>query len=60
MVPAVTVGGIMSITVIVLDTGTRFLPHASVAFQVSVIIPPQLTGTVNVDKAEVPLKAQIP
>ena len=43
-------------TVIVLVTGTRALPHASVAVHVSVIVPPHGPGAAeNVDVADVPV-----
>jgi hypothetical protein len=38
---AVIVGNVAGLTVIVRVTGARILPHASVAVQVSVMIPPQ-------------------
>ena len=48
------------LTVIILDTGASVLPHASVADQVSVIVPPQGPGAeVCVDVA-VPLTKQVP
>ena len=46
---------------IVLETETRFLPQASVAVQVSVIVPPHAGGVVvKVEEAEVPLIWQLP
>jgi hypothetical protein len=58
---AVMVGNVAGLTVIVLDTGTRFLPHASVAVQVSVTCPPHAPGgVVKVDKFDVPLIKQFP
>ena len=41
---AVIVGNVAGRTVIVLLTGTKALPHASVAVQVSVRFPPQIPG----------------
>ena len=53
---AVIVGNAAGDTVIVLDTDTNGLLHASVAVQVSVTVPPHAPGvTVNVDGFEVPL-----
>ena len=47
--------------VIVLDTGVRALPQASVAVHVSVTVPPQASGVAeNVDKLDVPLIRQPP
>ena len=44
------------VTVIVLDTDARGLPHISVAVHVSVIVPPHGPGAaLNVDVLEVPL-----
>ena len=44
------------LTVIVLVTGASVLPHASVAVQVSVIVPPQAPGAAEkVDVADVPV-----
>jgi glycine cleavage system regulatory protein len=52
---AVIVGKAAGLTVIVLDTGARALPHASVAVHVSVTVPPQPPGVaVNVELFEVP------
>ena len=48
-------------TVIVLVTGTRALPHASVAVHVSVIVPPHGPGVAeNVEVADVPVIKQEP
>jgi hypothetical protein len=48
-------------TVIILVTGANTLPHASVAVQVSVIVPPQAGGMAeNVDTSEVPLSKHPP
>ena len=48
-------------TVIVLVTGARALPHASVAVHVSVIVPPHGPGAAeNVDVADVPVIRQEP
>ena len=45
----------------VLVTGARALPHASVAVHVSVIVPPQGPGAAEkVDVFEVPLTRQDP
>ena len=53
---AVIVGNAAGLTVIVLDTEARFLPHTSVAVQVSVTVPPQADGVVvNVEALDVPL-----
>jgi hypothetical protein len=50
------VGKAAGLTVIILDTGARTLPQASVAVQVSVTVPPQGPGVeVNVEGLEVPL-----
>jgi hypothetical protein len=58
---AVMVGRVAGDTVIVLDTGARILPHASVAVHVSVTGPPHAPGAVvNVEKFEVPLIRQVP
>ena len=58
---AVIVGNVAGLTVIVLDTGVRALPHASVAVHVSVTVPPQAPGVAeNVDRSEVPLIRQPP
>jgi hypothetical protein len=47
--------------VITLDTGASALPHASVAVQVSVTVPPQGPGVaVNVDAFDVPLMRHPP
>ena len=52
----VIVGSAAGVTVIVLDTDTRGLPHISVAVHVSVIVPPQGPGAaLNVDVLDVPL-----
>ena len=46
---------------ITLDTGARALPRASVAVQVSVIVPPHAPGVaVNVEVFEVPLSKHPP
>ena len=53
---AVIVGSAAGVTVIVLDTDARALPHISVAVHVSVTVPPHAPGVaVNVDALEVPL-----
>jgi hypothetical protein len=53
---AVIVGRAAGVTVIVLVTGASALPQASVAVQVSVIVPPQAGGVAeNVEELEVPL-----
>jgi hypothetical protein len=58
---AVMVGSAAGVTVMVLVTGARNLPHASVAVQVSVIVPPQAGGVAEkVDGLEVPLIKQPP
>ena len=58
---AVIVGNAAGLTVIVLDTEARFLPHTSVAVQVSVTVPPQADGVVvNVEALDVPLIKQSP
>ena len=52
----VNTGAGAGLTVIVLVTGTRALPHASVAVHVSVIVPPHGPGVAeNVDVADVPV-----
>jgi hypothetical protein len=58
---AVIVGSAAGLTVIVLVTGANALPQASVAVQVSVMVPPQAEGVAeNVEVAEVPLIRQLP
>jgi hypothetical protein len=58
---AVIVGNVAGSTVITRDTGARGLPHASVAVQVSVTVPPHPPGgALNVDGFEVPLSKQPP
>jgi hypothetical protein len=58
---AVMVGNAAGLTVIVLDTGARILPHASVAIQVSVTVPPHAPGVVvKVELFDVPLIKQPP
>ena len=58
---AVIVGSVAPATVIILVTGVRALPHASVAVHVSVTVPPQGPGAAeNVDGLEVPLMRQLP
>ena len=58
---AVIVGNVAGLTVMVLDTGARALPQASVAVHVSVKVPPQAPGVAeNVDKLDVPLMRQPP
>jgi hypothetical protein len=50
------VGSAAGVTVMVRVTGTNALPHASVAVQVSVIVPPQAGGVADkVDISDVPL-----
>jgi hypothetical protein len=58
----VKVGGVVSLTVIVLVTGANALPQESVAVHVSTICPLQKPGTVvvKVDGFEVPVIAQPP
>jgi len=52
---AVIVGSAAGVTVIVLETGVRDLPQASVAVQVSVTVPPQASGrAVNEERFDVP------
>ena len=52
---AVIVGNAAGSTVIVLDTDASALPHASVAVQVSVTVPPQAVGVaLKVDGLDVP------
>ena len=52
---AVIVGSVAGATVIVLVTGAKSLPQASVAVQVSVTVPPQAPGVAeNVEGLEVP------
>lgn len=58
---AVIVGKAAGLTVITRDTGANALPHASVAAQVSVTVPPQGPGIVeNVDVLELPDTKQPP
>jgi hypothetical protein len=58
---AVIVGKAAGLTDIVLVTGAKALPQESVAFHVSVTVPPQAVGVAeNVDKLEVPLIKQPP
>jgi hypothetical protein len=58
---AVMIGRAAGDTVIVLDTGARTLPHASVAVHVSVTVPPHGPGVVvKVEGFEVPLIRQVP
>ena len=55
------VGNAAGETVIVLDTGTSALPHASVAVQVSVIVPPHAGGAAEkVEVFEFPVIWQLP
>jgi hypothetical protein len=58
---AVMVGSAAGETVIVLVTGASALPQASVAVQVSVMVPPHSGGIAEkVDKSDVPLIKQPP
>jgi hypothetical protein len=58
---AVIVGNVAGSTVITLDTEASGLPHASVAVQVSVTVPPHGPGAaVNVDGFDVPEIKQAP
>jgi len=58
---AVIVGNAAGVTVMVLVTGASALPQASVAVQVSVMVPPQAGGVAeNVDISDVPLIKQPP
>jgi hypothetical protein len=58
---AVIVGSAAGLTVMVLVTGANTLPQASVAVQVSVMVPPQAEGVAEkVEVAEVPLIRQLP
>jgi hypothetical protein len=58
---AVMVGSAAGVTVMVLVTGASGLPQASVAVQVSVMVPPQAGGVAEkVDGLEVPLIRQPP
>jgi len=53
---AVIVGKAAGLTIIVLETGVKALPHESVAVQVSVTVPPQIPGIAEkVDGLDVPL-----
>jgi hypothetical protein len=53
---AVMVGSAAGVTVMVRVTGAKALPHASVAVQVSVMVPPQAGGVAEkVEALEVPL-----
>jgi hypothetical protein len=57
----VITGSVAGFTVIVLETGARTLPQASVAVQVSVTVPPQASGVaVKVDNAVFPLIRHVP
>ena len=53
-------GKAAGLTVIVLETGANALPHASVAVQVSVIVPPQGPGVADKVEVAVPLIRQLP
>lgn len=55
---AVITGNVAGLMVIVLVTGVKALPQASVAVQVSVTVPPQASGGIaeKVDKLEFPLR----
>ena len=56
---AVIVGKVAGLTVMTRVTGTKVLPHTSVAVQVSVTVPPQAPGiAVNVDVFELPFNKQ--
>jgi hypothetical protein len=58
---AVIVGNAAGLTVIVLDTEARGLPHGSVAVHVSVTVPPQGPGVaLSVDALDVPVIRQEP
>jgi hypothetical protein len=60
---AVKVGSVAGLTVMVLVTGASALPQASVAVQVSVMVPPHAPEGVcalKVEEAEVPLIRQVP
>jgi hypothetical protein len=58
---AVIVGNAAGLTVMTLVTGASALPHASVAVQVSVTVPPQAPGVaVNVEGLDVPLSKHPP
>ena len=58
---AVIVGNGAGSTVIVLDTDASGLPHASVAVQVSVTVPPHAGGVEpNVEGLDVPVIRQAP
>ena len=53
-------GSAAGVTVIVLDTEARGLEQASVAAQVSVIVPPQGPGVADKVDVAVPLIRQLP
>ena len=57
---ALNIGNNAGDTVIVLDTGASVLPQRSVAFHVSIIVPPHAPGGTWVDMVEtaVPLSRQ--
>ena len=58
---AVIVGSVAGVTVIVWVTGANALPQASVAVQVSVMVPPQAGGIAEkVETSEVPLSKHPP
>ena len=58
---AVIVGSAAGVTVIKRVTGANALPHASVAVQVSVMVPPHAGGIAEkVDTSEVPLSKHPP
>ena len=57
---AVMVGSAAGLTVIVLETEAKALPHASVAAHVSVIVPPQGPGVTDKVDVAVPLIRQLP
>jgi hypothetical protein len=58
---AVIVGSAAGLTVIILETGAKALPHASVAVHVSVTVPPHAPGAaLNVEGLDVPVIKQPP
>jgi hypothetical protein len=58
---ALIIGNVAGVTVMILVTGASTRPQASVAVQVSVIVPPQGPGAAeNVDVLELPVIRQEP
>ena len=57
---AANTGNAAGLTVMILDTEARGLEQASVAVQVSVIVPPQGPGVADKVEVAVPLIRQLP